>query len=101
MIGGKVIGIVRRPGLPTILNVGGDDGLPDYPGQEPPIPEPIAVLLGETDVRCDEPGCVRIGDEVWWNAERVFWTPRIGNKADPDVAEWLGDLGDVAFPRRA
>lgn len=66
MVGGKVIGVVRGPEN-TLLHVE-DKG------------DRLSVRCVERD---DEK--VRLGDSVWWQAGKVYWTPsRFRRTAEAD-----------------
>jgi hypothetical protein len=89
-----VIGIVRRTGFPTLLNVGGSSELAADGNDGYFVAE---ALLGEAEVRCgEERASIEIGDEVWWDDEWVYWTMTLSRAPDGDVV-----CGDVRLPRRA
>lgn len=64
MIGGEVIGIVRRDGEPTLLNVeDGDDS--------------CSVRVIE-----QAKAQIHIRDKVWWQAGKVMWSPMITGQSN-------------------
>jgi hypothetical protein len=41
------------------------------------------------------PEAIQVGDEIWWQAQQVLWTPQDGLRhdvvLDPYRADWLGN----------
>ena len=87
MCGGKVIGIIRKPGEPTTLNV----QEPRYRGQT------MGVRVIER--RKDDGDTVRItlGDYVWWQGDMVMLTPGPITRMKPPKEQ--GKTWDIVIPR--
>lgn len=64
MVGGRVIGIVRRDGQPTILHV-----------RDTRNTDQVCVDVREYRIDGQGPVEISIGDQVWWQGGMVLWTP--------------------------
>lgn len=88
MVGGKVIGVARGAGG-TLLHVQGTKG---------------SEKNDTCSVRCVERRCdngetisVQIGDQVWWQCGRVYWTPaEVRSSGD---TRGCGVRWDIALPK--
>ena len=87
MIGGEVIGLVRRPGGETLLNVADRNG------------DTCAVRCREVRKDTSEPVTIAIGDSVWWQCGVVLWTPA-GSKSG-DLAQRTNGRSnwDIPLPK--
>lgn len=84
MVDGKVVGIVRRLNGETLLNV--ED---DHCGKGPT--DRCAVCCVETPL-----AVIGIGDSVWWQAGKVYWTPGRNRK---DYPAWRERPRDVPLSK--
>jgi hypothetical protein len=84
MVGGKVIGIVRRPDGTTLVNVR------ERKGQNR-----CGVIVTERKMDTDEPVNISLGDTIWWQGEFAFWTP----KGSPQYPHQQGHKWDVCLRR--
>lgn len=79
MVGGVVIEISREAGR-THVKVA---DCPHYPkhgrGDECPRPDTCSVYTDEVRVHGGQSVSIEIGDWLWWQAGRCYWTPR-GNR---------------------
>ena len=85
MVGGEVIGITRKRGEPTLLNVA-DMDRPD---------ETLGIKVREWRKANGIKVQIGIGDTVWWQSDLVMWTPQ-GAPSTPSQQGWTWD---VVLPR--
>lgn len=85
MVGGDVIGIVRRDGT-TLLNV-----------RDRTYGDLCAVRCKEVRRATGEDVHIRLGDKVWWQGEDVMWTPQTftGSASGPGC----GTQWDIHIPK--
>jgi hypothetical protein len=89
MVGGKVIGLVRKPGEPTLVNV-----------QDTRSNDTAGVHVHERRADDGEPVEIRLGDSLWWQGREAMWTP--GSTPRPRAggrAEGCGLTWDIHLPR--
>lgn len=67
MVGGEVVGLSRKSGE-TLLNVRDLTYRSDY----------CAVRCAEKRADTGEPVRIAVGDQVWWQCGKVYWTPKRG-----------------------
>lgn len=70
MVGGTVIGLVRKPGEPTMLHI----------RDRAPYNDQICVDVTETHRKDGSAVEIAIGDSVWWQCGLVMWTPKGANR---------------------
>ena len=87
MIGGRIIGLARRP-----------DGLATLNVQDQRYPGDTTVIRVREQRRDDgRPVSLSLGDTVWWQSRDVMWTP--GDAPRPLPADRCGKDWDVRIPR--
>ena len=98
MVGGVVIGVTRR-GDKTHVHVA---DCPHYPkhgrGDECPRPDTCCVYTDERRISDGAPVAIQVGDSIWWQSGRCYWTPRVnlgrpGNKCGVDYDIAMQKLG--------
>jgi hypothetical protein len=91
MVGGKVIGITRKPGDSTLVHVRGTRGERN---------DLCCIRVWERRRRDDSPVEIEIGDSIWWQGRDAMWTPvAIATLPDGDEASGCGTAWDIALPR--
>lgn len=87
MIGGIVIGLVRR-----------EDGALLHVQDRPPHQyDCCSVRVEEKRVDDGAPVQINLGDEVWWQCGNVYWTPSgVRSQGDP---QGCGKRWDVALKK--
>lgn len=70
MVGGKVVGIARTEGEPTLLHVGGTRYKAEGGFIVDNTRDRICIKVQEGS------DLIRVGDKVWWQGRHVFWTPQ-------------------------
>jgi hypothetical protein len=86
MVGGKVIGIVRKRGEPTTVNV--EDT--HHPG------DTCGIEVWERRADNGTPVVIEIGDSIWWQGREAMWTPHVRTNRPPDKC---GKTWDIHLPR--
>jgi hypothetical protein len=85
MVGGKVIGVIRKNGE-TLLHV-----------QDKA--DTCAVRCSEVRTDTGAPVKVRLGDAVWWQGRFVYWTPKGTAAAGPRFGVGGACLYDIPLPK--
>lgn len=98
MVGGVVIGLTRQPDR-THVNVA---DCPHYPkhgrGDECPRPDTCCVYTDEKRIDNGEAVRIAIGDSLWWQGGRCYWTPKANRKL-PDDESKCGGTYDIAIKK--
>jgi hypothetical protein len=71
MVGGEAIGVSRKGGE-TLLNV-----------KDRTYGDECAVRCREVREDTGEAVTVAVGDQVWWQCGKVYWTPAASRSGDP------------------
>lgn len=82
MVGGKVIGLVRKPGGVTMLHV-----------LDTRSTDQVCVDVREERVGSGDSIEIAIGDSVWWQGDMVLWTPSYS------AERRCGDDFDIPLPK--
>ena len=98
MVGGVVIGLSEKDGE-THVHVA---ECPHYPkhgrGDECPRPNTCCVYTDARKIETGETVSINIGDSLWWQCGRCYWTPkenrsRAGNRRGIDYDIQLTKIG--------
>lgn len=83
MVGGKVIGLSRRPDS-TLLNVQDKR-------------DNCCVRVIEKKISNGEQVSIKLGDDVWWQCGKVMWTP--AGEYRPGADQKCGVDFDIHLPK--
>ena len=88
MVGGKIVGLIRRPAGPTTVNVQDTR----YSGRDF-----RAIDLREVRKDNGMPVELSLGDSIWWQGGDAMWTP--GPMGRPLPADRCSKDWDIHLPR--
>jgi hypothetical protein len=89
MVGGIVAGIARGE-QDTLLNI--EDKVYS-------VPDVCAVRVIERRIDNSQSIEIGIGDSIWWQSGRCYWTPKATKDAGIDPGVDCGKTWDIALPK--